>query len=96
MSRDKLTGPERSNSRAYSLSRVQRECDPDTVAAVMSGEMSPNAALVKAGLRENRQVYMPRDPAKAVQKLRQQFGEEFLDMLRQELRRPTDGTDAKP
>jgi hypothetical protein len=39
---------------------------------------------------------MPRDPAKAVQKLRQQFGEEFLDMLRQELRRPTDGTDAKP
>jgi hypothetical protein len=84
------------NSRAYSLSRVQRECDPDTVAAVMSGEMSPNAALVKAGLRENRQVYMPRDPAKAVQKLRQQFGEEFLDMLRQELRRPTDGTDAKP
>ena len=43
--------PERSNSRAYSLSRVQRECDPDTVAAVMSGEMSPNAALVKAGLR---------------------------------------------
>jgi hypothetical protein len=88
--------PERSNSRAYSLSRVQRECDPDTVAAVMSGEMSPNAALVKAGLRENRQVYMPRDPAKAVQKLRQQFGEEFLDMLRQELRRPTDGTDAKP
>ena len=89
---DAITG----NSRAYSLSRVQRECDPDTVAAVMSGEMSPNAALVKAGLRENRQVYMPRDPAKAVQKLRQQFGEEFLDMLRQELRRPTDGTDAKP
>jgi hypothetical protein len=83
-------------TRAYSLSRVQRECDPDTVSAVMSGEMSPNAALVKAGLRENRQVYMPRDPAKAVQKLRQQFGEEFLDMLRQELRRPTDGTDAKP
>ena len=96
--RDNVTGldDDRGNSRAYSLSRVQRECDPDTVAAVMSGEMSPNAALVKAGLRENRQVYMPRDPAKAVQKLRQQFGEEFLDMLRQELRRPTDGTDAKP
>ena len=95
---DNVTGHEAitGNSRAYSLSRVQRECDPDTVAAVMSGEMSPNAALVKAGLRENRQVYMPRDPAKAVQKLRQQFGEEFLDMLRQELRRPTDGTDAKP
>jgi hypothetical protein len=84
------------NGRAYSIARVQRECDPETVAAVMAGEMSANAALVKAGVRENRQVYMPRDPAKAVQKLRQQFGEEFLDMLRKELRRPTDGTHAKP
>jgi len=30
---ERVTG----NSRAYSLSRVQRECDPETVAAVMSG-----------------------------------------------------------
>lgn len=69
-------------SRAYSISRVKRKCDPDTVAAVMAGEMSPNAALVKAGVRENRQVYIPRDPAKAVQKLRSQFGDEFLDAMR--------------
>lgn len=74
-------------SRAYSLSRVQRECDPDTVAAVMAGEMSPNAALVKAGVRENRQVYIPRDPAAAVQKLRTQFGDNFLS----EMRRAMDG-----
>jgi hypothetical protein len=47
------------NSRAYSIARVQRECDSETVAAVMSGDMSPNAALVKAGIRENRQVYSP-------------------------------------
>jgi hypothetical protein len=66
------------NSRAYSISRVQRECDAETVAAVMSGGMSANAALVKAGVRENRQVYIPRDPAAAVQKLRRQFGDEFL------------------
>ncbi len=44
----------------------------------MSGEMSPNAALVKAGIRENRQLYVPREPAKAVEKLRQQFGDEFV------------------
>lgn len=70
------------NSRAYSLSRVQRECDPDTVAAVMAGEMSPNAALVKAGIRTSRQVYIPRDPAAAVKKLRTQFGDDFLDGIR--------------
>lgn len=38
------------NSRAYSISRVQRECDAETVAAVMAGDMSANAALVKAGV----------------------------------------------
>jgi excisionase family DNA binding protein len=43
---------ETGNSRAYSISRVQRECDAETVAAVMAGKMSPNAALVKAGVRE--------------------------------------------
>jgi hypothetical protein len=41
----------RGNSRAFSIARVQRECDPETVAAVMSGDLSPNAALVKAGVR---------------------------------------------
>lgn len=77
--------PDRGNSRAYSISRVQRECDPETVAAVMAGEMSPNAALVKAGVRENRQVYMPRDPVAAVQKLRSQFGDDFLEGMRRAL-----------
>ena len=65
-------------SRAYSLARVQRECDAETVAAVMAGKVSPNAALVRAGVRENRQCYIPRDPAEAVRKLRKQFGDEFL------------------
>jgi len=66
------------NSRAYSIDRVKRECEPEVVAAVMSGQMSPNAALVKAGIRDNRQVYIPRDPKKAVEKLCQRFGEEFV------------------
>jgi hypothetical protein len=77
--------PERSNSRAYSISRVQRDCNAETVAAVMSGEMSANAALVKAGVRENRQVYIPRDPSKAVEKLRLQFGHDFIEGIRSAL-----------
>ena len=76
-----LERAQKGNSRAYSIARVQRECDSETVAAVMSGDMSPNAALVKAGIRENRQVYIPRDPVKAAQKLRDQFGEEFFAEL---------------
>lgn len=71
------------NSRAYSIDRVKRECDPETVAAVMARQMSPNAALVKAGLRENRQVYIPRDPSKAVEKLRSHFGDDFLLAMRE-------------
>jgi hypothetical protein len=70
------------NSRAYSISRVQRVCDEGIVAAVMSGGMSANAALVKAGVRENRQVYIPRDPSAAVEKLRSQFGDDFLQAMR--------------
>jgi hypothetical protein len=73
----RLTG----NSRAYSITRVQRECEPEIVAKVMAGEMSPNAALVKAGVRDNRQVYLPKEPAKAAEKLRQQFGNEFAQEM---------------
>lgn len=72
---------EHGNSRAYSLDRVVRECEPEVVGKVMSGEMSPNAALVKAGLRENRQIYIPKDPAKALEKLREAFGEEFVQKM---------------
>lgn len=46
---------ETGNSRAYSIDRVQRECDEETVKQVMAGKLSPNAALVKAGVREARQ-----------------------------------------
>jgi hypothetical protein len=72
---------ERSNARAYSVTRVQQECKPEVFAKVMAGEMSPNAALVKAGIRENRQVYLPRDPKKAWRKLREHFGAEFMQAM---------------
>jgi hypothetical protein len=68
-------------TRAYSIDRVKRECEPEIVARVMSGKMSPNAALVKAGIRENRQVYVPKEPAKAVEKLRELFGVEFVKAM---------------
>jgi hypothetical protein len=70
-------------SRAYSIARVKRQCEPEVVAAVMAGEVSPNAALVKAGLRENRQVYLPKDPAAAVAKLRKAFGDQFVQDMRE-------------
>lgn len=76
------TSDDHGNSRAYSLDRVNRECDEETIQAVMTGEMSPNAALVKAGIRENRQIYLPRDAAKAAAKLRERFGKAFADELR--------------
>ncbi len=69
------------NSRAYSIDRVKRECEPEVVAKVMAGQMSPNAALVKAGIRENRQVYIPNDPAKAADKLVDLFGIEFVNAM---------------
>jgi hypothetical protein len=81
--RNNVTGDEivTGNSRAYSIDRVKRECEPEVVAKVMSGQMSPNAALVKAGIRENRQVYVPKEPAKAVEKLRELFGMEFVNAM---------------
>ena len=83
ITRNIVTGDEivTGNSRAYSIDRVKRECEPEVVAKVMAGQMSPNAALVKAGIRENRQVYIPNDPAKAVEKLQELFGMEFVDAM---------------
>ena len=50
---ERVTG----NSRAYSISRVQKECDEETVAAVMAKEISPHAALVKAGVLRKLLIY---------------------------------------
>jgi hypothetical protein len=33
---------------------VKKDCDPETVAEVLSGKISPNAALVRSGIRVNR------------------------------------------
>lgn len=68
-------------SRARSLAIVQGRCDAATVDAVMKGRMSANAALVSAGLREIRTVYLPRDPAKALDKIRKAMGDEYVKAM---------------
>ena len=55
--RDRSAESAAGNSRAYSISRVQKECDEETVAAVMSGDLSPHAALVKAGVLRKLLIY---------------------------------------
>ena len=77
----------RGTGRAYSLSVVQRECDKATVAAVMKGEMTPHRALVNAGLREVRQVYLSRDPKKAAEKVLQNFDVAYALRLAEALMR---------
>jgi hypothetical protein len=72
-------------SRAYSIDRVQRGCDAETVAAVMAGTISPNAALERAGIRKNRQISMLRDPARTALKIRERMGDEYAAMLKSAL-----------
>jgi len=69
------------NSRARSLMQVESECDPETARAVFAGELSPHAALVKAGIREVRTVYFPRDPSQALAKMRKVLGDEYVDAM---------------
>ena len=78
-------------SRAYSLAVVQRECDKATVAKVMKGEITPHRALVNAGLRQVRQVYLPRDPKKAAEKVLQSFDVAYALELAQALMRACKG-----
>lgn len=72
-------------SRAYSIDLVQRKCDPETVAEVMAGTISPNAALERAGIRKNRQISMLRDPARTALKIRERMGDEYAAMLKSAL-----------
>lgn len=74
------------NSRAYSIARVKKDCDPDTVAEVLAGKISPNAALVRSGIRVNRQIFLSQDPAQTAVKIRKAMGEEYALKLSDSLR----------
>lgn len=82
---------DRGTSRAYSLAVVQRECDKATIAKVMKGEITPHRALVNAGLRQVRQVYLPRDPKKAAEKVLQSFDVAYALELAEALMRACKG-----
>ena len=75
----------RGTSRAYSIDVVKRKCDPETVAEVLAGTISPNAALERAGIRKNRQISMLRDPARTALKIRERMGDEYAAMLKSAL-----------
>lgn len=77
--------PPRGNGRAYSISRVQKECPPEVVAKVMAGKLSPNKALVAAGLRANRQIYVSKSMSEFAKKLREMLSEEECEKLKKEL-----------
>lgn len=72
------------NSRAYAIDRVKREA-PQFLSAVLAGEMSPNAALVKAGIRQNLQISLSKDPSRTAANIRKKMGEEYSKKLKQEL-----------
>jgi hypothetical protein len=48
-----LTKTEKGNSRAYTVSRLQREA-PELFAQVAAGELSANAAAIQAGFRKKK------------------------------------------
>jgi hypothetical protein len=82
---ERVTG----NARAYSIARVKKDCDPETVAEVLAGKISPNAALVRSGLRVNRQIFLSQDPAQAAAKIFQKMGEQYALQLSDSLRTQT-------
>lgn len=74
-----LTKTEKGNSRSYTVSRLQREA-PELFAKVVAGEISANAAAIKAGFRKRK---TPLDQlrswwAKASQAERAAFAQEVL------------------
>jgi hypothetical protein len=69
------------NSRAYSIDRVKRECDEETIAAVMADKIKPHAALVKAGIKRDRQLYINKSMEDFADNLRKKLTEDELKEL---------------
>ena len=76
-------------SRAYSIARVKKDCDPETVAEVLAGKISPNAALVRSGIRVNRQIFLSQNSAQTAAKIFQKMGEQYALQLSESLRTQT-------
>lgn len=74
---------ERGTSADYTLRRLKRD-NPALAEKVIQGELSANAAAIKAGFRE-RSTNISYDPEKAVKKLRHMFDQETLYWIASQL-----------
>jgi hypothetical protein len=80
--RDPARAPETGTSVSYTLRRL--ESRPDLLEMVKAGDMSPNAAAVKAGFRDEA-ITIPKDPLKASRRLLKHFNGDALTTLVAEL-----------
>ena len=71
--------PERGTGKAYTVSRLKRE-SPELFQQVVAGELSANAAAIKAGFRKP-VALLPKDPAKAAQAIRDKMGVDYWNEL---------------
>jgi hypothetical protein len=72
------------NSKAYSIDRVKRECEPEVVALVMAKKKSAHAALVEAGVRKDRQVYINKCMAEFGLKLKAKLtADEIYELIKE-------------
>jgi hypothetical protein len=65
--------------KAYTVSRLKRE-SPELFQQVVAGELSANAAAIKAGFRKPVPL-LPKDPAKAAQAIRDKMGVDYWNEL---------------
>ena len=84
--RDYQRESKQGNSVGYTIRRLEK-IRPDLLEQVKAGEMSPNAAAVKAGFREP-SITIPSDPLKAAVRLKRHFDGERREVLVRELRKP--------
>lgn len=77
--RDYTRESKQGNSVGYTLRRLEKEA-PELLAAVKAGDLSPNAAAVKAGFRD-KAITVPSSPRKAARVLLRHFSGEALAEL---------------
>ncbi len=75
-----LKTPQKGTSRQYTLARLQRD-RPDLAQAVLSGEMSANAAAISAGFRKRSVSVYPDDAQRTIAMLLQHFDPETLKLI---------------
>lgn len=78
-----VTPMDRGNGTNYTMARLNRDGRDDLLEKVEQGELSLHQAALSAGIRKNRQLYVPRDAKAAAERLREKFGDEFVQEIKQ-------------